>query len=301
MKALKYTGFGLLALLLILLVWSLLEPRFFEVRRETAAVPGLPPAWDGQTVALMADFQVGMWMDNEGTIRRIVRRIVEERPAATLIAGDFIFHRYEGSEREIATAVDLVRPLVEAQIPVVAVLGNHDYAVRTRNDAADPQTAAALREALQEAGVQVLHNEATALPAPGRAGQDARDALYVAGVASSWADEARPEAAVAGVPAGAARLVLMHNPNAFEPLPPGTAPLALAGHTHGGQFRLPFTPDWSWMTFAKEDSVHADGWIDGYGARGNRLYVSRGIGMSLVPMRLNCLPELTLFTLRRGG
>ena len=90
----------------------------------------------------------------------------------------------------------------------------------------------------------------------------------------------------------------MHNPDSFEPLPSGTAPLAMAGHTHGGQVRLPFLPEWSWMTFAKEDEVHADGWIDGYGQPGNRLYVNRGIGFSIIPIRINCPPEITLFTLR---
>ena len=61
--------------------------------------------------------------------------------------------------------------------------------------------------------------------------------------------------------------------------------------------RLPFTPEWSWITFRLEDEVHADGWIDGYGAPGNRLYVNRGIGFSVLPIRINCPPEITMFTL----
>ena len=127
--------------------------------------------------------------------------------------------------------------------------------------------------------------------------------MYLAGIGSAWAEEDRPAAAVAQVPEGAPRLVLMHNPESFAELPGGAAPLAMAAHTHGGQVRLPFTPEWTWMTYTREDNVHADGWIDGYGAPGNRLYVNRGIGFSLVPMRLNCPPEVTLFTLRRtpGG
>ena len=64
-----------------------------------------------------------------------------------------------------------------------------------------------------------------------------------------------------------------------------------------GQVRLPFTPDWSWLTFAREDTIHADGWIDEYGEPGNQLYVNRGIGMSELPIRFNCIPELTFFTL----
>ena len=89
---------------------------------------------------------------------------------------------------------------------------------------------------------------------------------------------------------------MMHNPNSFEAFPAGSAPLAVAGHTHGGQVRLPGTPEWSWLTFVKEDEVHADGWIDGYGSPHNRLYVNRGIGFSGVPLRINCMPEVSLFT-----
>lgn len=94
-------------------------------------------------------------------------------------------------------------------------------------------------------------------------------------------------------------MVLLHHPDSFERLPAGTAPLALAGHTHGGQFRVPFTPEWTWMTFAEEDEVHPDGWIPDFGASGNRLYVNRGIGFSTLPLRLNCPPEITYVLLRR--
>ena len=89
----------------------------------------------------------------------------------------------------------------------------------------------------------------------------------------------------------------MHHPDTFASLPAGSAPLAIAGHTHGGQVRLPFLPRWSWMTLAKDEPVHVDGWIQDYGAAGNRLYVNRGIGFSTIPIRINCPPEITIFTL----
>ncbi len=102
------------------------------------------------------------------------------------------------------------------------------------------------------------------------------------------------------VPRDAARVVLMHHPDSFEQLPAGTGPVAFAAHTHGGQVRLPLTPEWSWLTFIRGDKVHADWWVSGdYGASGNRRSVNHGIGFSYVPMRVNCPPELTRFTLRR--
>ena len=74
--------------------------------------------------------------------------------------------------------------------------------------------------------------------------------------------------------------------------------MALGAHTHGGQIRPPFLTRWSWMSLVKESPVAADGWIEpGFGAKGNRLYVNRGIDFSVVPMRINCRPELTWVTL----
>jgi hypothetical protein len=88
----------------------------------------------------------------------------------------------------------------------------------------------------------------------------------------------------------------MHNPETFAAIPDVGA-IALAGHTHGGQIRIPFTPEWTLLTYVAGDRVHADGWIEDYGEPSNRLYVNRGIGFSLLPLRINCPPEITLFTL----
>ena len=93
----------------------------------------------------------------------------------------------------------------------------------------------------------------------------------------------------------------MHNPDTFATVPTGAAPLAVAGHTHGGQLRIPFTPQWTWLTYLAEDRIHADGWIEDYGRAGNRLYVNRGIGFSQLPLRINCPPEITFFTLTRAA
>jgi hypothetical protein len=303
MKKIKYTLLGLLGIFGLLLFWGLLEPYLIDTEEEVAEIPGLPTSWEGQRVALIADWQIGMWMGNTSTIRRIVKQLIEERPAIVLIAGDFIYDPGKDPSEEINKAVEIVRSLPRAGIPTYAVLGNHDYAMKDKQAPPDEKLAAKLHDALESVGVQVLQNEAVALaPSENRnqttANTQVNAPLYLVGIGAHWPNNDKPKVALAPVPDGTARLVMMHNPNSFEALPPNTAPLAVAGHTHGGQFRLPFTPEWSWMTFIKEDEVHADGWIKGYGQQGNRLYVNRGIGFSIIPIRLNCPPEVTLFTLR---
>lgn len=319
MKIFKWITAVLAGLLALALVWGAgIEPRLIDWEEERVVIPNLPPIWEGRRVALIADLQVGMWLNNTGTVRRLVKRLVEERPAAVLIAGDFIYHpigektvreaREElepeeilEAKREITKAVDLIRPLVEAGVPTYAVLGNHDYGMETPESVKLVWLSRDLEEALERAGVEVLRNEAVrAARPPGTSGASSRP-LYIVGIGSHYAGRDRAVRALAGVPDGAARIVMMHNPDSFESLPPGTAPLAVAGHTHGGQVRMPGLPSWSWMALAYDDAVHTDGWIRDYGGPGNRLYVNRGIGFSVVPVRINAPPEVTLFQLRSGG
>lgn len=303
----------------LLLLWGVgIEPRLVDDEWEVASIPDLPPEWEGARVALIADLQIGMWLANTDTVGRIVGRLVRERPDAVLIAGDFLYHPTEeaGEPREargelesedvrelrtqILEVITLLKPLTTAGIDTFAVLGNHDYAMRGPDSLPLPEIANALTSALQAAGVAVLRNNAVPLGS-----RDARrppqQRLFVAGL-----DDVAPRASdnrsmLAEIPVGAPRLVLMHNPLAFQQLPPRAAPVALAAHTHGGQIRLPFLPRWSWMSLVKEAPVAADGWIaPSFGAVGNRLYVNRGIGFSMAPIRLNCPPELTWFTLTRA-
>jgi len=302
MKKIKYTLLGLLGLIGALLIWGLLEPYLIDIEEEVAEIPNLPAAWEGQRVAVIADWQVGMWLDNTPTIRRIVQQLVEERPALVLIAGDFIYSPGKNPNEEISKAVELVRPLPKAGIPTYAVLGNHDYGMKAKDAPPNVVLATKMAESLEAAGVQVLKNEAVELASSVDQSQTLarmdQETLYLVGIGAHWPNEDKPTVALAQVPNRAPRLVMMHNPDSFARFPANTAPLALAGHTHGGQIRLPFTPEWSWLTFTKEDKVHVDGWIDGYGQPGNHLYVNRGIGFSLIPIRINCPPEVTLFTLR---
>lgn len=300
MKKIKYVLLSLLGIFGLLLFWGLIEPYVIDTEEEVAEIPNLPSDWEGKQVAVIADWQIGMWLGNTNTIRRIVKQLVEDRPAMVLIAGDFIYHAGQDPSEEIDQAVEIVRSLPEAGIPTYAVLGNHDYAMTKKNGSPNEQLAAKLRQSLESVGVEVLHNEAVALAGSGSRNPTtaANTPLYLAGIGAHWPNNDKPAVALSSIPQRAPRLVLMHNPTSFAALPPSTAPLAVAGHTHGGQIRLPFTPEWSWLTFAKEDQVHADGWIKGYGQPGNRLYVNRGIGFSIVPIRLNCPPEVTLFTLR---
>lgn len=275
----------LAALTLVVAYGVLVEPRvILDEERFTVPVPGLP-AGASPTVAVFSDIQIGMWFANEDMVSDIVEEVVEERPDAALLVGDFVLGRTPPPVEQIDRVVDLLAPLTAAGIPSYAVLGNHDYHV----DAADR-----LAAALEAIGITVLRNASATVP-------DAAG-LRIVGVGPARPDRADVDAALRGVPADAPRVVMMHNPITFPRMPPGSAPLAVAGHTHCGQIAIPGLDAWSWYQLTVDERVAVGGWApDGYGAPDNRLFVTCGVGFSLVPMRIAAPPQLVFFDLQPAG
>ncbi len=299
--------------LFLLLIWGVvIEPRLIEVREETAVIPNLPDEFKNKKIALIADLQVGMWFGNEKTVKEIIRRIIEIRPAAVLIAGDFVYKPTDNDELEdverediedymveVNKSIDLIRPLTKANIPTFAVLGNHDYGMSYPDSVINKNLAEAVRKKLISNGIKVLDNQAVPLKSGNGVNSSSKD-FHIIGIGSSYAGNAEPAKALSQIPTDAPRLIFMHNPEVFKLLDAKTAPIALAGHTHGGQIRIPFTENLSWMALFSDEEIHADGWIGDFGKAGNNLYVNRGIGFSSFPVRINCRPELTVFTLKSG-
>ncbi|MFF0989865.1 metallophosphoesterase [Kocuria nitroreducens] len=257
-----------------------IEPRLIlDEERIQARIPGLGPDWNGAEVLVFSDLQVGMWWDNTGMIERVVDRAVAAEPDAVLLPGDFLYRGEASVQERVQDAARLLEPLTAAGIPVYAVMGNHDHAVGAVEE---------LTTALEEQGIQVLANEAVPVlgsgPGPG---------LFVVGVGPSSVGGAEPAEAFDEVPEAAPRLVMMHHPTTFPELAAGAAPMAVAGHTHCGQIALPLLSSWAHLGLTKEEEIVADGFAPaGYGAEGNAMYVTCGIGFSLLPVRINAPPQL---------
>ncbi len=273
-----------------------LEPRIVMREDHEAPIPRLPAAWDGKQVAVFADLQIGMWWANTDAVRRVVAKTVKLNPAFVLIAGDFVYKGEHEVDRLPMEVLDLLQPLIDSKIPTYAVLGNHDYELMNEGSRKETHVARRVRFALDSAGIRMMDNKSVAVFAPGdssRAG-----ALYIVGVGDKWAMNDSAAAALARLPADAPRIVFMHNPDSYAQIPANQAPLAIAAHTHGMQLGIPFVSDWLWRTQFSDEGSGVAGWIDDYGQPGNRLYVNRGIGFSILPGRINAFPELTVFTLR---
>ena len=109
--------------------------------------------------------------------------------------------------------------------------------------------------------------------------------VYIVGLDDALAGAPNPRHALLGIPAGVFRIALFHSPIAFDELAPSIN-LAFAGHTHGGQVRLPFFGP---LLVAAGLGALRRGWYEQGGAR---MHVSRGLGESVLLVRFWCRPEL---------
>lgn len=283
------TGLALGVFLVLLLLYGVLvEPRLIlDEEHAEVPLPRLGQELAGTEVAVLSDLQLGMWFANHGMVERAVASAVAADPDVVLLAGDFLYSSDPSIDAQIDTLMQLIDPLLESGIPAYAVLGNHDYAVGAADE---------LTTALEDAGIPVLRNAAVPVPGPV---EDPAEQLHVVGIGPDLPNQVDIDAALADVPDSAPRVVLMHNPTVFDRLPAGTAPLTLAGHTHCGQVALPGRPHWAYLALTSEERIVADGWApEDYGADGNRMFVTCGIGFSVAPIRINAPPQVAVFTLQ---
>lgn len=200
----------LLALEALLFVQArFIEPRMIVVREARLQVGA------AARVALISDLHVGLFKD-ERFVQRVVDRLNAEPLDAVLIAGDF---RGWYDRRPLR---ELLAPLARLRAPVYAVPGNHDV-LPSGGPIAMPELAAAWAAL----GVRPLQGRSADV-----------GGVRVVGTGDHWAgqDDLRP---LRAAPRDRPLLLLTHNPDTAMALQPGEAALVLAGHTHGGQLRIP--------------------------------------------------------------
>jgi predicted MPP superfamily phosphohydrolase len=226
-------------------------------------------------VAVLTDLHVGSPFNGMDKLRETVDRTNAARPAIVCILGDLVIQGVLGGRfvppEQIATELKRLR----APAGVVAVLGNHD-------DWFDHDR---VRHALEGAGVRVLDDTAARLETP--AGP-----VWVAGVSDFWTGRHDLAAAMSLVKDdGAPVILLTHNPDIF-PLVPRRVTITLAGHTHGGQVRLPFAGA------PIVPSQYGQRYAAGHVIEGGRhLFVATGIGTSILPVRFRVPPAVSVLTL----
>jgi len=244
-----------------------------EVSRHLLALPFLQKP---VRVLQLSDLHYGPYI-HEGSVQAWVAQAQAEQADLIVVTGDLVD---QDLRRPLTPLVEALAGL-SAPLGVWACIGNHD---RSRFGFGEVR---AYTEILAQAGVTLLVNEGAPL----------RDDLYLAAVDDFSNGQPDLEAALRCAPGGTATLLMCHNPDFF---PEMTLPvdLALAGHTHGGQVQLPGVG--AFYTSSRYGERYLEGWVPPPDPRFGKGYVSRGLGVSLLPVRLNCPAELAVFDISPG-
>ena len=255
-------------------IWS--AYRMPLVTRRTLSFPDLPAGLDGLTLLHVSDLHAGAHMGGD-RMQEIVAQANGLAPDLILETGDMI----DISPSFIPGYVRAFREL-HAPLGCVTVLGNHDHYTG----------APAVARGVQEAGHVLVTNGCHVIERNG-----ATLALLGIDDPGTWTMDdpqaAFVDAALRATPPEAFKILLAHRPGAWDSAVPRRIPLPLAGHIHGGQFYLPVIGWSAGCLITKYVMGHFE-------REGSQLYVSRGIGVVGVPIRLFVPPEIELFTLRRA-
>ena len=247
---------------------ALAEPFMLAIERQQIFLRPLPKTLDGLRIVHLSDFHYGP-LTNSRHLERAVKTANDLRPDLIALTGDYI------SQDRIyaAPCAELVGRL-RARHGVYAVLGNHDHWT----------DAALIADLFRLAGIKVLLNEGMRLDLR-------KESFWLAGVNDTMVGLEDLPLAMAGARDTEMKLLLAHNPIILRRAARVGVDLVLSGHTHGGQVAL--RPEKSRSGRPRRRMLR------GLGRRGNtQIYVTRGLGTVVLPIRYGCPPEVSLLELR---
>lgn len=254
-----------------------LEPSSLRLARYE--IPLDVPQLKGMTIAVISDLHAGAPFIDAAKIDRVVAMTNAARPDLILLTGDFVITAVLGGHHmPIEEIAAHLRPL-HAPLGVYAVLGNHD-----RGQGGGGHIAAVLTKA----GMPDFENAHIVIPSP-------RGPLTLVNIGDYHSGAAHPPRALKGIAPDTQAICFTHSPDAFPLLYGTVCGLTVAGHTHGGQVKLPFLGRIAVNTASIYGQRYAFGLVR---ENGKTMFVSPGIGTSLMPVRFGVPPEISFLTIR---
>lgn len=262
-----------LCLLISLVFYSwLVEPNWIDVNHLQLTIPHLAAEFEQYRIVQISDIHTDKWT-NEERLSRIFRLVNSQQPDLIAITGDFVTAKQQMFLPKLAATIGQLAPKDQT----VAVLGNHDHWVDSQ----------AVKQLLLHAGIINLDNTVYTL-------QRGTATMHIAGVDDILVGKDRLDLVLKQLNDDGAAILLAHEPDfAASSAATKRFDLQLSGHSHAGQIRLPllkpfFLPPLSQKYYAGRYQVGE-----------MILYTNRGIGTSLLPLRFNARPEITVFTLQK--
>ncbi len=282
----KTVGMAATAPFLVSGYGAFLERRRFRVEEFKLPLAGLSGAIADLSIVQLTDIHVGPFMPAE-ELAAYVEAVNRLQPDLIAITGDFISSDIE----EVAPCVDTLAGL-RAPYGIFACLGNHD----AFSGAEDMLT-----RSLSQRGIRVLRNDAASV----RVGNTQLNILGIDDLLRGRPDLSRALKAT-NETNGEIRLLLSHRPEVFPAAVRRGIDIVLSGHYHGGQIKL--FPDTQSLSIARLLTPYPEGLFhlprkrddSVNGSKGAVLFVGRGIGVTALPIRVNCPPQIAHLTLRKA-
>jgi predicted MPP superfamily phosphohydrolase len=245
---------------------ALAEPFMLTIERRPIFLRRLPRTLDGLRIVQLSDLHHGP-LTTVAQLRRAVDTANSLEPDIIALTGDYISH-----ERRYAAPCAEVVGRLRARCGIYAVLGNHDHWT----------DAALITDLFRAEGIKVLINEGMRFEKDGAA-------FWLAGVNDTMVGLEDISLALAGASDDEMKLLLAHNPIILRRAARAGIDLVLSGHTHGGQVAL--RPERSAGRTRRRV-------LNGLGRHGDtQIYVTRGLGTVILPIRYGCPPEVSLLEL----
>jgi predicted MPP superfamily phosphohydrolase len=272
---------GLAVVLVPLVVWAYwLEPASITVRHVRLAIPSWHAEHRDLKFAVLTDLHVGSPHMGLGKLRRVVEHTNDEHPDLVLLLGDYVIGGRDHGGGVLGGTFVQPEPIaaelknLRAPLGVFAILGNHDWWYDGER----------VKRALESAGIRVLENDVAHLQPQGFS-------LWLAGIADIWTRKPDITGTLGKINDDGPVILLTHNPDIFPDVP-GRVSLTLAGHTHGGQVSIPL------IGRPQVPSRYGQRYAIGLVEEGGRhLFVTPGIGTSIIPVRFRVPPEISVLTL----
>jgi len=265
----RIIAIALLVAPFLMAVWAFgIEPGMLVVRHLRMELPGRNSEL---RIAVLSDLHIGSPHVGLDKLRTIVERTNAEQPELVVLLGDFVTGgpngtRSGGFVEPEQTAAELKK--LRAPLGVFAVLGNHDWWYNGQR----------VGKALTDAGIPVLENRAVHV-----------GHIWLGGIADYWTREPAVAETLRQVTTDDPVVLITHNPDIF-PEVPSRVSLTLAAHTHGGQVKLPIIGT---LITTSKLGYNAGEYVE----QGRHLFVTTGIGTSIVPVRFGVPPEIVILTL----
>jgi predicted MPP superfamily phosphohydrolase len=238
------------------------------LQRHVLTIPGWPRLPRPLRLVFMTDLHVGSHADDVARLAAIADEAAALAPDLALFGGDYVNMQLFGGGRVPPLTVAKLLTRIKAPLGRFAILGNHDYTYGETEVAA----------ALTDHGITVLDHERHAMTV-------GNHVIDLVGLPDAHVIRPRLRAVLAGLSSERPAIVLTHDPVWFKDVPAGPF-LTLAGHTHGGQIKLPI------VGVLKNSTRAPLRWSHGLIVEdGRHLIVSAGLGTSGIPLRIGVPPE----------